>query len=131
MDLNKIFDDKELNKIDKNLSLLPDDLKCDIFQKYFYPNRLVLDLLEELNSNRCHRLNYEKLLPLLTNVLQDKLAIDYLYNNYTFRYSENCISVNCFKQLYDQIIINNNRNFVLIENPIGDFCLSWLMRMYH
>ena len=55
--IDKLFNDKELNKLDPNLCLLPDDLKRDIFEKYFYPNRLVLDLLEELNSHECKTLN--------------------------------------------------------------------------
>ena len=37
-EINKLFDDKVLNELDPNLTLLPDDLKRDIFEKYFYPN---------------------------------------------------------------------------------------------
>jgi len=69
IEIKKLFDDNELNKLDPNLTLLPDDLKRDIFEKYFYPNRLVIDLLDELQSHECKLLDITNLLPILRNVL--------------------------------------------------------------
>jgi hypothetical protein len=128
--IDKLFNDKKLNELDPNLCLLPDDLKRDIFENYFYPNRLVLDLLEELNSHECKTLNTIKLVPILKNILEDKLAIQFLLENYLFVRPFSNIKKNIFKYLYDDIIINKNKHFVLIENPIEDFALMWVCTMY-
>jgi hypothetical protein len=128
--IDKIFNDIELHKIDPNLCLLPDDLKRDIIEKYLYPNRLVLDLLEELNSHECKTLNTVNLLPILQKVLKDELAIQYLLENYLYicPYSEN--RKNIFKSLYNDIIVNQVKHFVLIHDPIENFALTWLITMY-
>ena len=128
--IEKIFNDIELHKLDPNLCLLPDDLKRDIYEKYLYPNRLVLDLLEELNSHECKTLNIINLHPILQKVLKDELAIEYLLENYLYicPYSE--YRKNIFKSLYDDIIINKKKHFVLIEDPIEDFALTWICIMY-
>jgi hypothetical protein len=128
--IEKIFDDEELNKIDPNLSLLPYDLKRDIYEKYFYPNRLVLDLLEELQSKDCRQLNIINLVPILRNILQDELAVDYLLENYLYICSYSGYKTNYFKQLYNEIIVNKVKYFVLIDDPIEDFALSWIFYMY-
>jgi hypothetical protein len=115
------------------LSLLPYDLKRDIYEKYFYPNRLVLDLLEELQSNYCQRLDIIHLLPILRNVLEDKLAIDYLLKEYEYIYPgvpPPYYKQNIFKNLYNDIIINKRKYFILLKDPIEDFALSWVHFMY-
>lgn len=130
-EINKIFDDEKLNKIDPNLCLLPDELKRDIYEKYFYPNRLVLDLLEELESHESKTLNINNLFPILRQVLQDPIAVKYLLENYLYMspYYNN-YNKNIFKDLYDDIIINKIKHFVLITDPVEDFALTWVFRMY-
>jgi hypothetical protein len=128
--INIIFNDEELNKIDSNLCLLPDELKRDIVEKHFYPNRLVVDLLKELESHESKTLNIINLLPILRKVLEDPLAIAYLLENYIYTSPYYNYKKNIFKELYDSIIINKNKTFVLIEDPVEDFALNWLFTMY-
>jgi hypothetical protein len=135
MEKNPLFDDIKLNNIDKNLSLIPEDIKKKIYNDHFkliIQSRELCDLLLiELNSDKCINLDISDLFPLLSNVLINEYAIEYLYNNY-YHYDESTKKKNnYFKKLYDKIIKNNNRNFILIDNPIEDFALSWLMYMYH
>ena len=126
--INKIFNDKKLHDLDPNLTLLPFELKRDIYTKYFYPNRLVIDLLEELESNECKTLNIINLFPILQKVLKDDLAIEYLLDNYV--YICPYYKSNIFKKLFEDIIIDNKKYFKLIIDPVEDFALSWLHIMY-
>ena len=128
--IDALFNDKELHKIDPNLTLLPDELKRDIYEKNLYPNRLVYDLLEELKSNESAKLDTIKLRPILQRVLKDKLAIDYLLNNYIYTCPYNDDKRNLFKELYEYFIINKNKQFVLIQDPVEDFALTWVHYMY-
>lgn len=128
--IDKIFNDKELHKIDHNLCLLPYDLKRDIYEKYFYPNRNVKDLLEELESHRCQTLDITHLIPILKNVLEDELAIDYLLNNYVYKCTYYDSETNIFKNLYNDIMIKNKKHFILIKDPVEDFALTWVFTMY-
>jgi hypothetical protein len=126
----KIFDDKVLNELDPNLTLLPDKLKSDIYEKYFYPKRIVKALLEELESHESKILNIINLLPILRDVLKDELAIAYLLENYLYICPYHDYKKNIFKALYDDIIVNKIKHFVLIEDPVEDFALTWVHYMY-
>lgn len=128
--IEKVFNNIELNKIDPNLALIPEDIQLDIFEKYFYPNRLVLDLLEELESHESKTLNIINLVPMLRNVLKDSFAIEYLLNNYMFICPYNNYSKNYFKMIYEEIIINKKKCFVLVKDPVEDFALTWVHYMY-
>ena len=128
--IDSLFDDKEINKIDPNFCIIPDELKRDILIKYIYPNRLVYDLLEELESNESKTLNIIHLLPILRNVLQDKLAVEYLLQNYLYTCPYQNIKSNIFKNLYEDIIIYKNKHFVLLNDPVEDFALTWVHYMY-
>jgi hypothetical protein len=128
--IEKIFNDKELNKIDPNFAIIPEDIKVDIFEKYLYPNRIVLDLLEELESHESKTLNIINLVPILRNVLNDSLAIKYLLNNYIYICPYNNYFKNYFKMLYEDIIINKKKCFILVQDPIEDFSLTWVHYMY-
>jgi len=129
--IEKVFNDKELNKIDSNFTLIPEDIKIDIFKKYLYPNRLVLDLLEELESHESKTLNIINLVPILRNVLKDRLAIDYLLENYIYICSYyDDYRENIFKRLYNDIIIEKKKYFILIKDPVEDFSLAWVFHMY-
>jgi hypothetical protein len=130
IEIKKLFDDKVLNELDPNLTLLPNELKRDIFEKYFYPNRLVLDLLDELQSHECKLLDTKNLVPILGNVLKDNLAVKYLYENYIFKLPSSSYKQNIFKKLYDDIIVNKIKYFVLITDPVEDFALMWVFTMY-
>ena len=129
-EIKKIFDDEKLHELDSNLTLLPEDLKHDIFEKYFYPNRLVVDLLKELESHESKTLNTINLLSILRQVLHDPLAVDYLLENYIYTCPYSNYKKNIFKQLYNDIIINKIKHFVLIKDPVEDFALTWIFIMY-
>ena len=128
--ITKIFDDEKLHALDPNLTLLPHELKRDIVEKYFYPNRLVLDLLEELESHECKTLDIIHLLPILRDVLKDELAITYLLENYIYICPYHNYKTNIFKELYDDIITNKIKHFILLDDPVEDFALTWVFTMY-
>ena len=135
MEYNPIFDDKELNKLDRNLTLIPYDIKKDIYINYFQPiinaKKICDKLFYELKSINSKKLNIIDILPLLYLILNNKYAIDYLYNNYYYYDEYSNTKINIFKNLYDKIIINNNRNFILLSDDVKDFAQSWLMYLYH
>lgn len=131
-EINIFFNDNLLNEMDKKFTLLPDDLKRKIYMDYFKAGIDIQDLcnnlIEILQSSSCQRLEIELVVPILTKILDDKLAIEYLYNNYC--YTEKHYSKNIFKLLYDQLVINKKKNFVNLS-LVDDFALSWLFYMYH
>lgn len=131
MEINPIFDDIELNKIDKNFILIDNKTKNKIYNDNSLPNNFCTNLLINLKSKKSSSLDVADILPILRIILDDKQSIDYLYKNYYHNdYSTNN-KINYFKILYDKIIKNNNRNFILIKDPVEDFSLSWLMHLYH
>ena len=135
MQINPLFDDIDLNKFEKNLTLIPDDIKREIYEDYFEPiikaRKLCDELVFQLNSINSIKLNIIDILPLLNLVLENKYAIEYLYNNYYYKDTITGEKINYFKILYEKIIKNKDKNFILINNPIEDFALSWLMHLYH
>lgn len=135
MEKNPLFDDIELNNIDKKILLIPEDVKKKIYNDHFkliIQSRELCDLLLiELKSKKSNNLDISDLFPLLSNVLLNEYAIEYLYNNYYYYDESTKEKNNFFKKLYDKIIKNNGKNFILIDDPIKDFALSWLMYMYH
>jgi hypothetical protein len=126
MEINPIFDDIELNKIDKNFILIDNKTKNKIYNDNSLPNNFCTNLLINLKSKKSSSLDVDDILPILRIILDDKQSIDYYHiDNYTNT------KINYFKILYDRIIKNNNRNFILIKDPVEDFSLSWLMHLYH
>lgn len=123
----------ELIKLEKNIELLPNDIKKKIYYEYFYPNepkvvaiKLSNNLFIELNSKLSKSLNIINVVPLLEKILENEYAIDYLCNNPN---STNEM-FDIFKNLYDKIIKNNNKNFIRL-NKINDLALSLLFTLYH
>jgi hypothetical protein len=129
-EIKNIFDDEKLHEFDSNLTLIPDELKNDIYEKYFYPIRIVKVLLEELESHESKILNIINLLPILRIVLKDEIAVNYLYKNYLYISPYHDYKKNIFKELYDDIIINKIKHFVLVEDPVEDFALTWVFTMH-
>lgn len=135
--INKIFNDEELNNFDKNLYLIQNDVKKNIYLDYFYLNepeliskKLCDSLLEELNSYECKKINIEKLVPILEKVLENEFAIKYMYNNYCYHDKYSGKNYNYFEILYDKIIIKKEKNYVNLTE-INDFAFSWLFNLYH
>lgn len=120
---NPIFDDKTLNKLDKNIYEIPQDVKTKIYKEYFEPEieaeKLCDKLLFELKSIDSNNLVIRGILPLLEEVLQNKLAINILIKK-----DKN------FEMLYNDLCIQNKKNFINL-NLTHDFALSWLMTLYH
>ena len=131
MEINPIFDDIELNKIDKNFILIDNETKNKIYNKNLLPNNFCKNLLINLKSQKSKNLDISDIIPILRIILDDKLSINYLYNNYYHvdYFTKN--KINYFKNLYDKIIKNNDKSFILIKDPVEDFALSWLMYLYH
>ena len=130
-----LIDDKELHNFDKKLYLIPNDIKQKIYYDYFDPiikaHKLADELILQLKSKNSIKLDIIDILPLLNLVLENEYAIEYLNKNYyhldTYLYQK----INYFKKLYDQIIKRKIKNFILIDDPIQDFALSWLTYLYH
>lgn len=131
MELNTLFDDIELYKIDNNYILIDNEIKNKIYNKNLLPNKLCINLLINLKSKNSYNLDVNDILPLLRIILDDKESINYLYNNYYHIEKNSTNKINYFKNLYDKIIKNKEKNFVLINDPVKDFALSWLMYLYH
>ena len=97
-----IINEKEIeiifNNFDSYLTLIPDDVKRNIYENYFFPKKLINELLDELNSISCKQLEIEKI------VLEDKMAFDYFYNQYYYLCPYSNKKSNFFRLLYDQII---------------------------
>ena len=131
MEINDIFDDIKLNLIDKNFILINNETKNKIFNKNQLPNKLCTNLLKNLKSNKSINLDISDILPILRIILDDKESIDYLYKNYYHidYYTNN--KINYFKNLYNKIYVNNDKNFIFLNDPVKDLALSWLMYLYH
>jgi hypothetical protein len=135
MQFNPLIDDKILNNIDKNFQIIPDSIKTKIYSEHYEPilngKKLGDDLIVKLKSHNSCNLNIVDICPILTIVLDNKYAIDYLIENYLYIDEHTGKKYNYFKILYNQIIINNKKNFINISSDIEDFALSWLMYLYH
>ena len=120
---NHIFDDKTLNKLDKNIYEIPQDVKTKIYKEYFESQLIAENLCDklvvELDSVDSHKLRIKGILPLLEEVLQNKLAINILTKNNKI-----------FKMLYNDLCIENKKNFINLSLS-HDFALSWLSHLYH
>lgn len=131
--LDNLYQDEYLNNIDKNLYLLPDDLKRNIYIEYFEPICKAQDLCNKLiillSGKSSRQLDIKPIVPLLTLILDNKYAVEYLLENYIFEYTI-YNKKNIFKILYEEIIINKKRNFINFD-IVSDMALSWLYRMYH
>jgi hypothetical protein len=131
MEFNPIFDDIELNKIDKNFIVIDNETKIEIYNKHLSPNKLCNNLLINLKSQKSCNLDISDIVPILRIILDDKESINYLYNNYYHIDNYTKKKINYFKDLYNKIIKNTDKNFTLIKDPVEDFALSWLMYLYH
>lgn len=132
--IESLFNDKQLNNIDNNLFLLPDDLKKKIYIEYFEPiieaQKLCNKLISLLHAKSSRQLDKDPIVPILTLILDNKWAIEYLNENYFFVDEYNNKKQNIFKILYNQIIINKKKNFIYFD-IVTDFALSWLHYLYH
>ena len=124
---NKIIENIELNKFEKNLFLLPDDLKKHIYKLFFEPTLLAYEIvnnfLEKLESKKSIVLDISDILPLIEIILNNNLCIQKLYYSYFIIDPYTKFKINYFKILYDKIIKNNKRNFILL-NKKEDLALS-------
>jgi len=132
--LDNSFHDVELNNIDKNFYLLPDDLKRNIYIEYFEPTikaqELSNKLITLLSTKSSREGDIEPIVPILTLILDNQYAIEYLLENYFFYDEHTNKKRNLFKILYEKIIINKERNFINFD-IVNDFAQSWLHIMYH
>jgi hypothetical protein len=123
MQNNIIFDDALLNKFDKNLYEIPDDVKRKIYTDYFQPQieseELCKELLINLKTHKSYILCIEDIIPYIKKILKNELAIKYLIKNNKI-----------FEDLYTDIVIHNKKNFIHLGKE-EDLALSWLFMLYH
>ena len=109
--------------IEERIEHLPEDIKIKIYKEYFYPKIVAEDLcnkiLREVDTFNCVKLQTEYLVPILKDVLKNKLCIEILLK-------KNSV----FQHLYHYIIISKKKNFIHMD-AINDFALSWCMMLYH
>lgn len=121
--MDEIFDDVKLNNLDKNIELLPYDIRYKIYKEYFDPNtiadKLCDNLYFELKSKECCILNIKNLKPIIEKILKNRLAISKLQKNDKI-----------FNKLYNQIIVKQIHNFIHLSYN-NDLALSWVMTLYH
>lgn len=122
MQNNIIFDDKLLNKFDKNLYEIPDDVKRKIYTEYLQPQieaeELCKNLLINLETTTSQKLCIEDIIPYIKKILKNDLSIKYLKENNEI-----------FKSIYKDFI-NNKKNFIHLGKE-EDFALTWLFLLYH
>lgn len=127
--MENLFDDIDMHVTDKNFSILSEEVKQKLVDIYL-SDELCNALMTELNSCESIQLNYIQLASILELVLQNKHVIDYLYNNYYYYDKYQNTKINIFKNLYDELVVEKNKNFVNLS-LINDFALSWLHKIYH
>ena len=109
--------------LDKYIYNLPDDIQKYIYYDFFH-NKIIAEklcnkLLKEIKFSQSIRLDYLYIRPTIEKVINNKLAVDIL-----------CKNDNLFKNLYNTIIVKENKIFKLMDS-INDLSLSWLMYLYH
>ena len=90
---------------------------------------LAAEIIQEVKSDRCASLEYEKLSALLELVLDNKEVINILRKTpiIQLEIEEEYVS---FESVYQNHIIEGKHEFELMP-PIDSFALSWLFHLYH
>ena len=102
------------------MNKLPKDIQKLIIYDHVYPNLILQELSEILNSEQSKKLVYTPILYYLKNViLKNEIVIKYLIKNDRI-----------FNIIYEEHIIKKEKNFILL-NIIDSMALSWLMYLYH
>lgn len=108
-----------LKNIIKNINNLPYSLQLDIYNNFLVSKKLYNELIKEIESYRCIKLNYEELAKIIKIILENNFIVNYL-----------CKNNKIFNKIYTDHIVNNNKQFEKMSN-INSFALSWLMYLYH
>ena len=90
---------------------------------------LAAEIIQEVKSDRCISLEYEKLSTLLEFVLDNQEVIDIL-RKIPIVHQEIKEEKVYFDTVYRMHIIEKKQNFVLMT-PINSFAASWLFHLYH
>lgn len=114
-------EDKILNlkNIINKINNLSHGLQYDIYNNFLVSKKLYNELMNEIKSLRCKKLEYYELSIIIKKVLSDTVVVNYLHKNN-----------NIFNNIYIKHIINNDKIFKKMNN-IDSFSLSWLMHLYH
>lgn len=90
--------------------------------------KLCNDYINELNSSTTrYEFNINKLLPIITAIVNNKYAIVHLSNPFNELDREKC---EAFIYLHKKIIINNETNFINFTK-LQDLCSSIIFTLYH
>lgn len=108
-------------QLEKFLSRTPEDIKNKIHYELVRPDLILIELNQILKSEESQELNCEPLYFYLKNiVLTHPIVVENLISNDEI-----------FKYIYNKHITKQEKNFVLIKDPIKSMALSWLMYLYH
>jgi hypothetical protein len=108
-------------QLKKFLSRLPEDIQNTIHYEHVRPDLILTELNQILKSEESKKLNCEALYYYLKNVvLTNPIVVENLISNDEI-----------FKIVYDKHITREEKNFVLIKDPIESMAQSWLMYLYH
>ncbi len=90
---------------------------------------LAAEIIQEVKSDRCASLEYEKLSALLELVLDNQEVIDILRKTPVIQkeIEEECVS---FEYVYQNHVIEGKHEFDLMP-PMDSLALSWLFQLYH
>jgi hypothetical protein len=100
-----------------------DDLTMELEAK-----KLCNDYINELDTNNTRiEFNINKLLPIITKIINNKYAMVYLSNPYNELDQTKCKTL---IYLYKKIIINNQTNFIQLTK-LEDLCLSIIFTLFH
>jgi hypothetical protein len=90
---------------------------------------LAAEIIQEIKSDRCIRLEYEKLSAMLELVLDNQEVINILRKTPIIR-KEIEDEIVYFDTAYRTHIIEKKKNFVLMT-PMHSLTVSWLFYLYH
>jgi len=90
---------------------------------------LAEEIIREVKSDTCIKLEYEKLAALLELVLDNPEVIDILRKTPILR-QETLEGIICFETAYQIHIIEGKKEFILMTF-MHSFALSWLFHLYH
>jgi hypothetical protein len=84
-------------------------------------NRLVSLFHELIDSEECRRLNYQCLLAPLTDIINNKIALDKMCKLDTLG----------FENMYNKHFIEKRNTFTLVVDPHHSMCMEFVMRKWH
>ena len=90
---------------------------------------LAEEIIREVKSDSCVKLEYEKLAALLELVLDNPEVMNILRKTPIIE-QEKRENIICFESAYQTHIIEGKTEFILMT-PMHSFALSWLLHLYH